>query len=145
MNLDDVSGIMKVAIALPQWFTEGGLASIKRDIYFQSGLVAENENQIIGFLTFFVNQGVATIGWMGVLPNYHRIGIGFQLITELRSILANHTIRIIEVSTLGDSVDYEPYSRTRAFYRKNGFVDFQKIQHPNNSEQEEELILRSEN
>jgi len=81
---------------------------------------------------------------MGILPILHRSGIGSQLLSELRNVLAKRDVSAVLVSTLGDSVDYEPYSRTRAFYRKNGFVDFQKIQHPDNPEQEEELILRSE-
>lgn len=129
MNSEDLSNIMKVAKTLPQWFAEGGLAFLSKDIPFQSGIIAE-ENGFIGFLTFYVNQGVATIGWMGVLPSNHRVGVGSQLLIELKKILAIHKIKTIVVSTLGDSVDYEPYNRTRSFYRKNGFVDFQKIPYP---------------
>ena len=31
-----------------------------------------------------------------------------------------------EISGLGDSVDYEPYVRTRAFYRGIGFTDHRR-------------------
>lgn len=31
------------------------------------------------------------------------------------------------VETLGESVDYEPYDRTRAFYRAAGFRDFKSV------------------
>lgn len=144
MIASDFPQIEVIAKALPQWFTTGGLASIRKDIYFQSGIIAEDKNQIVGFVTYFVNQGIATIGWMGVLPTSHRHGIGTSLLSELRTILKQHDIKAILVSTLGDAVEYEPYARTRAFYRKNGFVDYQKIQHPDNPEQEEELILRTE-
>ncbi|WP_374077946.1 GNAT family N-acetyltransferase [Bdellovibrio bacteriovorus] len=136
--------ILAISTALPQWFTKDGIASIRKDILFQSGLVAVEQGKIVGFLTYFVNQGIATIAWMGVVPNQHRSGIGTQLLQELRKNLLRHDVKSILVSTLGDAVDYEPYQRTRLFYRKNGFADFQKIQHPENPEQEEELILRSE-
>jgi GNAT superfamily N-acetyltransferase len=144
MSPKDHTAILEIAKSLPQWFTSGGIESITKDIQFQDGIVAFEDNQAIGFLTFFVNQGVANIGWMGVLPACHRRGVGEKLLQELRIILLKHQITSILVGTLGDSVDYEPYERTRAFYRKNGFVDFQKVAHPENPEQEEELILRSE-
>lgn len=144
MSPKDHTVILEIAKALPQWFTSGGIESITKDIQFQDGIVAFEDNRAIGFLTFFVNQGIANIGWMGVLPEFHRRGVGEKLLQELRVVLLKHQITSILVGTLGDSVVYEPYERTRAFYRKNGFVDFQKIPHPENPEQEEELILRSE-
>lgn len=75
MTGQDFSKVETVAAALPEWFTSGGLASIRKDIHFQSGIVAENGGQIEGFVTYFVNQGTATIGWMGILPTYHRKGV----------------------------------------------------------------------
>lgn len=141
MKEEDFPHVLSVAVALPQWFTKGGIESIRKDIPFQSGLVAIDGGAIVGFLTFFVNQGAATIGWMGVLPYRQRDGIGTSLMNALKARLAEIGVKKIFVSTLGDSVDYEPYARTRSFYRKSGFVDFQKIEHPNNPEQEEELIL----
>jgi len=144
MVATDYSTVQAVAAALPQWFTAGGLASIRKDLHFQLGIVAEDAGEIVGFVTYFVNQGIATIGWMGVFPNRHRSGCGSKLLAELKKILLGHGVRSVLVSTLGDSVEYEPYSRTRSFYRKNGFLDYQKINHPENPEQEEELILRLE-
>lgn len=144
MNPNDYSKILAVAEKLSQWFTPNGLALLQKDIHFQSGIVVEDKTQIVGFLIYFVNQGIATISWMGVLPSQHRKGIGTKLITELRKILLASNVESIMVSTLGESIDYEPYQQTRSFYRKNDFKDFQKIPHPNNPEQEEELILRAE-
>jgi GNAT superfamily N-acetyltransferase len=140
MNFDDV---IAIACALPQWFTSGGIDLIRKDIPFQKGIIAVVDNQVVGFLTFFVNQGIGTIGWMGVLLSNQRHGVGAALLSELKSQLANSGIRELLVSTLGESVEYEPYQRTRAFYRKFGFVDFKKISHPENPEQEEELLLRT--
>ncbi|MEK7690001.1 MAG: GNAT family N-acetyltransferase, partial [Bdellovibrionota bacterium] len=83
----------------------------------------------------------AEITWMGVSPNHRRSGIGKALLGGLRDALP-HGVEYILVSTLGDAVAYEPYDGTRKFYRKHGFVDFQRIPHPENPECEEELILR---
>jgi hypothetical protein len=51
-------------------------------------------------------------------------------------------VKTLQVYTLGDSVDYEPYERTRAFYRALGFVDFKREPHPDNPECPESLFLR---
>lgn len=138
----DLPAILKIAESLPQWFTASGLESVESDLPFQSGFVAVEHDHVIGFITFFVNQGSATIGWMGIAPSHHRNGIGRALLAELRSYLKTFKIKSILVSTLSDAVEYEPYGRTRAFYRSNGFFDLQRIEHPENPEYEEELILK---
>jgi GNAT superfamily N-acetyltransferase len=137
----DFETVIIIALSLPEWFTKSGVELIKKDIPFQKGFLAYKDDKVIGFLTFIVNQGIATIGWMGVLPSFHKKGIGSALIVELKKLLIKNNIHRILVSTLADSVEYEPYARTRAFYRKNGFVDYERIPHLNNPEQEEELIL----
>lgn len=138
----DHQEILELTKALPEWFTPTGIEALAKDLQSQKGFAAISENGLIGFLTYFVDQQNATISWMGVHPKSHRQGIGEKLINELKNFLRSQNIRSISVGTLGDSVDYEPYARTRAFYRKNGFKDFQRIAHPENPEQEEELILK---
>jgi hypothetical protein len=49
-------------------------------------------------------------------------------------------IEELRVGTLGDSVAYEPYVGTRAFYRTLGFADF-KHERLDNPECPEKLIL----
>lgn len=141
MEISDSESVIQVSLALPQWFTGAGIELIRKDVAFQNGFLALVNGEVVGFLTFFVNQGVSTIGWMGVLPQFQKNGIGTALINELKHLLIKNNIRRIKVSTLGDAVDYPPYAKTRAFYRKNGFVDFEKIPHLDNPEQEEELVL----
>ncbi len=137
--------VVEIATVLPQWFTKTGIENLKLDIKHQKGFVLrDNENQVLGFVTYFMNQGVAQIGWMGVHPDQHRKSIGSQLLEALEESLSSYGIKELLVSTLGDSVDYEPYARTRSFYRKNGFVDYKKINHLENPECEEELVLRKD-
>lgn len=111
------------------------------DLRYQPGWVATLEDRIIGFVSFFVNQGKAEIGWIGVRPNLHRGGTGRLLLERLVTTLRSAQIGELYVHTLGDAVEYEPYRKTRAFYRGMGFRDFKRIANPDNPECEEDLIL----
>jgi GNAT superfamily N-acetyltransferase len=111
------------------------------DLPYQKGWIAWEGSRPLGFISFFVNQAKGEIGWMGVLPDQQRKGFGKQLLNRLVDDLRSNRVSELYVRTLGDSVEYEPYAKTRAFYRANGFQDFQRIQHPENPEYEEELLL----
>jgi GNAT superfamily N-acetyltransferase len=136
----DFEQLIEIAKTLPEWFTAGGIKHMSIDLRFQHGFVALNDSRIVGFLSFFVNESVAQIGWIGVLSEFHHKGIGRKLVGRLISELKKVGIRELRVNTLGDSVEYEPYARTRAFYRKVGFKDFQRIKQ-DNPECPELLIL----
>jgi ribosomal protein S18 acetylase RimI-like enzyme len=136
----DSNQIIKIAKALPQWFTRGGIERMNSDLRYQNGFVASHGSEIVGFLTFYVTEGVGHIGWMGILPNFHRQGIGKKLVKQLVSELTRAGIHELHVSTLGDSVEYEPYERTRAFYRGIGFVEFRRFKQ-DNPECPEQLIM----
>ncbi len=137
----DRPAVQKIAELLPEWFTEEGREMIERDGKYQFGFVAEKDSNIVGFLTYFVNQGISHIGWMGILPSNQRQGMGTAMFKELVDEMKRGNVSIIEVSTLGDSVDYPPYDRTRNFYYKMGFVEYERRRHDRES-MTEELILR---
>lgn len=140
MTDGDHPKILKLASSLTDWFTPSGLEKMRSDLEIHDGLIATEKSEVIGFLIFQKTTAAVTISWMGVDRTFQREGIGSALLAELK-LEIGAAISKIFVSTLGESVDYEPYKRTRAFYRKNGFVDFERIKHPDNPEQEEELIL----
>jgi ribosomal protein S18 acetylase RimI-like enzyme len=123
----DSEQLIDIAKALPEWFTENGIKHMQIDLRYQQGFVALNDSQIVGFLSFFVTEGIGHLGWIGILPEFHRQGIGRKLVEHLISELKQVGIHELRVNTLGDSVEYEPYERTRAFYRSIGFEDFQRI------------------
>ncbi len=137
----DWPAVQNVAESLPEWFNEDGRAMIERDKKYQFGFVAEKDSNVVGFLTYFVNQGIAHIGWMGILPGYQRQGLGTDIFKKLVDEMKRSSLSIIEVSTLGNSVDYPPYDRTRNFYYKMGFVEYERKLHDRES-MPEELILR---
>ncbi len=47
--------------------------------------------------------------WFGVLSEKHRTGIGTHLLTVFEDEMMKNGIKLIQVSTLGDRVDYPPY------------------------------------
>lgn len=136
----DFQKIIDITKALHKWFTENGIRYMQIDLRYQQGFVALNDSGIVGFLTFFVTEGIGHIGWIGILPELHRQGIGRKLVEQLISELNQEGIHELRVNTLGDSVDCEPYERTRAFYRGIGFEDFQRIEQ-NDPECPEQLIM----
>jgi GNAT superfamily N-acetyltransferase len=111
------------------------------DLRYHKGYIAIIDSRIVGFLSFFTFEGVGKVGWMGVLPEFHRKGIGRKLVNQLISELKEAGVKSLQVYTLGDSVDYEPYVRTRAFYRAVGFKDFKKFEQ-DDPECPEQLILK---
>jgi GNAT superfamily N-acetyltransferase len=111
------------------------------DFPFQRLLVATDGSALRGFLSFFVHEGMARIGWMGVDPERHRQGIGRALVDALVATLRPAGVEGVLVDTLGDAVDYAPYARTRAFYRALGFADFRRVTQ-DDPECPEQLTLR---
>ncbi len=137
---EDFEHIIGIAKALPEWFTENGFEHMQIDLRFQKGYVAVKDSQIIVFLSYFTTEGEGQIGWMGILPKFHSQGIGRMLVNQLISELKEVGVKTLRVYTLGDSVEYEPYARTRAFYRGVGFKDFRRFKQ-DNTECPEQLIM----
>jgi ribosomal protein S18 acetylase RimI-like enzyme len=138
---DDYDQLINIAKALPEWFTKNGIGKMEIDLRYQTGFVALSGSEIVGFLSFFTIEGEGQIGWLGVNPEFHRKGIGRTLLNKVISELKEAGIKTLQVYTLGDSVDYEPYTRTRAFYRSVGFKDF-KCFETDDPECPEQLILK---
>ena len=116
--------ILKLARTLDKWFNEPGLAQMGLDLPSHRGFVAVHEHEVLGFVTWTaIDPAVANLSWMGVAEDAHGRGIGRSLLEALIVELRAAGYRVLEVSTVADSLDYEPYARTRAFYRAMGFLD----------------------
>jgi ribosomal protein S18 acetylase RimI-like enzyme len=135
------SGVLEVAKTLPEWFSKRGLRHLSVDVQHQAGLVAHMAGGVCGFLTYYIYEAEAHIGWMGVHSSAHRTGIGKALIERFQQELMALGIRSMVVDTLGDGVDYPPYAITRAFYRSVGFEDHACIKQ-DDPEWPERLTLR---
>lgn len=114
---------MKIVKELhPKWFDSFAISkSIPLDLRIHKGFVVEENGSIIGFVTYTSKEGTAEISWMGVSPKFHRKNIGTKLVKTLEKELKKLSVKELRVDTVADSVQCEPYLRTRAFYRKMGF------------------------
>jgi ribosomal protein S18 acetylase RimI-like enzyme len=116
-----------ILAALPAWF---GIAAATqqyiRDIEQRPTLVAWDDGQPVGFLRLTHHNPVAAeIHVMGILPTYHRRGIGRSLVTHAETRLRQQDVRLLQVKTVSADVPSEPYARTRAFYLAMGFLPLQ--------------------
>jgi len=120
----DAPAILLLARSLDKWFNEEGLEKMSRDLLSHDGFVAVRGDRVLGFVTWTpIDAESADLTWMGVAEDLQRTGIGRALFRNLVRDLRTRGVRALEVSTVADSVDYEPYARTRHFYRAMGFVD----------------------
>jgi ribosomal protein S18 acetylase RimI-like enzyme len=114
---------MDVAKALRSHFDDDAMERMPEDLQSQSLHVAENEDgEVVGFIAVRVDGGKdAEITWMGVRPDRQGQGIGTALVSAAVEDLLEQGVERLMVRTLADTVDYEPYEATRAFYRSRGF------------------------
>ena len=115
----------RILAALPTWF---GIPESVDDYV----AVADRTPTIVATLGgTAVDVGMATIlrhseysaeiYVMGVLPEYHRMGIGRALLRRAEESLARDGVEFLQVKTLSPRHPDEGYERTRAFYLASGF------------------------
>ncbi len=141
----DFDKIMGVAKKLhPKWFDKFAISkSIPLDLKIHKGFVVEEKGKIYGFITYTSKEGAVDISWLGVDPKLHRKKIGTKLINFLEKELKKIGVKELRVETLAESVEYEPYERTRIFYKKIGFQlkDIKKIKSKDTGEWLDMAIL----
>jgi ribosomal protein S18 acetylase RimI-like enzyme len=135
------TSIFNVMKSLDKWFDEDALRNILIDLKYHKGYVAKTDGEIIGFITYFVYEGIGNIGWIGVRSEFHNNKIGNNLLEQAEKDLKKDGVRTMQVYTLSDTVAYEPYNSTRAFYYHNGFKEYRRVRTGNPS-CPEELYLR---
>lgn len=125
MGPPDHDDVLALARSLPEWFNAQGLEEIARDLATQEGWVAVEGGRPVGWVVWSRQEPEgANMTWLGVEKGSQRRGIGTALVEHMAAALRARGIREVFVSTVADSVDYEPYAKTRAFYRARGFADF---------------------
>ena len=138
--------IVELARDLGEWFTPKGVAEIAVDARMQHGFVAFAGSGAsatpVGFVLFNVTAAIGQITWIAVARAHHRRGVGRRLLERAIAELRAANVRELRVETLGPSVDYEPYARTRAFYAAMGFIEHQRVPQPDNPGCAELLVMR---
>lgn len=112
---------IKIAQDLKEWFNAEGIKNMKTDFKLNNLVVAIDKSKVSGFLCYTTNCGKMQLIWMGVKRDTQRKGTGEKLLRWLEKEAKKYKLHSIEVETLPDEEDYEPYKKTRAFYYKNGF------------------------
>ena len=124
-NSDEKTNItLRIMHSLPAWFNPpediDKKAIIHREYPF---FAAYDDNKPVGFIALKIhNEHTAEIFNIGVLEQYHRQGIGRRLLEAAERYCADNGYTYLTVKTLDVSAEYEPYERTRLFYKKMGFI-----------------------
>jgi coenzyme F420-0:L-glutamate ligase / coenzyme F420-1:gamma-L-glutamate ligase len=111
---------------LPEWFglEEATAAYIESAATLTTFAVEPS----LGFLCLKPHTPrAAEIYVMGVRRNHHRRGIGRALVEAAEAWCRAHSIRYLQVKTLGPSRPDPEYSRTHAFYAALGFIELEEL------------------
>src|SRR3989344_7396457 len=111
-NKKDYLEAINIAKSLPQWFDKMGIKNMKTDFDLNNLIVAVEKNKVVGFLCYTTYCGKMLLMWMGVKDKFQRLGIGQKLLHWLEEESKKYGMISIEVKTLPDEDDYEPYKRT---------------------------------
>jgi len=90
--------------------------------------VARDKGIIVGFLTLTLhNKFTAEIHVMGVNREFHRKGVGKDLVTYAESYLKERGFKFLTVKTLSPSRECLEYEKTRKFYIALGFIPLEEF------------------
>ena len=109
--------------SLPQWFgNEDALRRYVTEVETLTTLVAYHDNRPIGLLSLHHhNDWTSEIHIVAIHPDFHRQGIGRDLLHAAESYLRTRNVHYLSVKTLAPTNPDEHYARTRQFYFAMGF------------------------
>ena len=113
----------RILKTLPEWFgipasAEDYAATAERS----PSVVASRNGDDIGFVTLVRHSPYAAeVYVMAVRPEFHRQGIGRQLLWSAEEQLVTDGVEFLQVKTLAPSKPDDGYEKTRAFYFAYGF------------------------
>ena len=111
---------------LTQWFeVEESREGYIRDCTDWNFLAAKADGKIMGFLCL-KETGNATVelAVMGVMKEYHRNGVGRELVEKAKEVAKADGYEFMQVKTVKMGM-YEDYDRTNRFYISCGFKEFE--------------------
>jgi N-acetylglutamate synthase-like GNAT family acetyltransferase len=124
----DVDGCIEVLRELPDYFTPDTHQQVAVGVRADDAWLAEDDGRIVGFVLLQQRYRLsAEITFAAVSPRMHRRGLGRAITSKAIEHARSLGLRAIEVKTLDESSDYEPYIATRAFWERMGFVQIDCI------------------
>lgn len=126
---EDTASCVAILRALPDWFgIEAAIEHYADEIPHLQTLLACIEGEVSGFISLaYHNSSTAEIHLLAVRQEQHRQGIGRALVSRAEQEARARGHQLFEVKTLGPSHPSEHYARTRAFYRKCGFLPLEEL------------------
>ena len=118
---EEINQATKIATKLDRWFTLEGIKNMRIDLKINTVIVAVDKKKVTGFVCYSSHEGMIKLLWMAVDKDRQDRGVGTKLINFLVNLAKKVGMRGIEVKTLTDKDNYQPYKLTRNFYYKNAF------------------------
>ena len=126
-NPDEKRAIARTVLeSLTEWFeVEESREGYIRDCADWTFLAAKEEDQVRGFLCL-KETGNATVelAVMGVMKEYHRNGVGRELVEKAKEAAKADGYEFMQVKTVKMGM-YEDYDRTNIFYISCGFRELE--------------------
>lgn len=119
----------RILRSLPKWFgIEQAILDYIHDVEPMLFWVAEVNGAVIGFTAVKQHfEKSAEIYVMGIVPEYHRRGIGRLMINEIEKELRTKGNHYLQVKTLSPSRESAEYAMTRKFYLSMGFEPLEEF------------------
>ena len=115
--------------SLPNWF---GLEAASQEYIKRSAdtdfYAAYRSDKEVGFFSIVSHfPKTSEIYVCGVLPDFHRKGIGRKLLRAVEEDLSKKKKKFLTVKTLSSSHPDKGYAKTREFYKACGFVPVEEF------------------
>jgi GNAT superfamily N-acetyltransferase len=124
----DLEPCIEIVRRLPDYFTPNVPDEVTHDWRRCQNWVAVDDDAVVGVAVVEVRSPLAAeILWAAVDPDRQNTGVGTQLIESVVGTLADRGVRVVEVKTLDEREDYQPYEATRAFWQARGFIHIDTI------------------
>jgi GNAT superfamily N-acetyltransferase len=124
-RVDEGAGVVCAAIlpTLPTWFgIPEANADYERAADENPSFVAYEKGAAIGLTTVTrFGEFSAEVHLMAVVPEWHRRGVGRQMLDEAEAWLRTLGVEYLQVKTLSASAPDPGYAKTREFYLAVGF------------------------
>jgi GNAT superfamily N-acetyltransferase len=126
---------IEITKQLPTWFgqEESNKQYAEDALKYPALLVKDDDNRNIGLLVYKttfdeqLDRDVIDIHWLGVMPEYHRKGLGKELAHQTALIALENNIQTLTVETLDPAAKDESYLKSYSFYLDFGFKTYHKF------------------
>lgn len=115
--------------SLPEWFgIEEAVKNYIEEVRTRPVFAARENGMTAGFLSLTLhNEFTGEIHVMGVKREFHRKGVGKDLVAHAEAYLSERGFKFLTVKTLSPSRESPEYEKTRKFYLALGFVPLEEF------------------